>query len=215
MRVFLATLALGITFLISPAKRPDFLPGHVITLEGDTLKGFTKKSKFQDQREIAFKSTTDEEKNFTPTEIAGFTNGLETYFSIPTKELDYVKNIQDSVIFIQELIKGPVSLYKYSFCYQAKTYGRKWTDRNSYKKNCQTYEYLRKEGENYFLGYIQQAFDIALIGGGQPIDNFRLAGYFDEADELAKRILYKVYKQNQLLLIAQEYNKWVKEGRTN
>ena len=208
---YLSTLLLITCFFLGQlgiSKKDDYLSGYVVLSQGDTLKGYVKPLKYSYQKEIYFKDSQQKEQKYSADMLRAFMCGAEKYVAVNKSELGYDKYIAQEVIFLQEVIEGPVSLYLYAFCYQADSYGRKWSDRKSYKKECKEYYYFKKKEGAYFAAYQKNKYALAVLKDKQAADNFQLAGYFDECEDLSKKILYKAYKQSQVELMATDYNTW-------
>ena len=123
---WLALSLLGVIFFQPAFSQENFLTGHLITMEGDTLPGFIDYRNWENNPDkISFKKTPEGEKTiYTPLDILGFKVLDEFYESaivekevspILTRDLDIdpaIKTRKDTT-FLQTMIQGAKGLYHF------------------------------------------------------------------------------------------------------
>lgn len=94
-------ISLALSIIVSSALSQEFLPGYILTLEGDTIRGEVYYGSQSKYNECRFK-INEKEETFSADEIAGYgVDGVRAYTSgvIPSS-------------FVEEVGVGIISLYK-------------------------------------------------------------------------------------------------------
>lgn len=103
----------------------DFLPGSIVTNDGDTIKCMIKSAKWDINPNRIVTKTGDKNKKYWPTEIASFQVNNRTYVSARVRldvsnHMDGTLDLSDSrpkfandSIFAEQIFAGNKSLYRY------------------------------------------------------------------------------------------------------
>ena len=215
----LLLLAIGIFYSNNSICQKNYLPGVIITLKSDTLKGFIDYQNWgKNPKAILFKESENATATeFNPLNIKGFNIHNEVYVSAivqaedshqmefnpnQIKEADYKPEIKtrEDTIFLQAMFQGTKNLY-YNFDKKGKPqfYIKQWPDFELliYKK------YLKyNEGRNVYET-------------NEPINVFRenkkfigqLTLYFQDCPALQPKINTAVYEQKSLENLFADYYK--------
>ncbi len=128
MKYFYKTLSALILLPLFSLAQSNYKPGYIVTLKGDTVRGFVNYKEWNaNPNSVDFKTTiADKEKRFTPAEIGFFSiNGQESYrqyagpVSIDYTDVGHMSNSRDTsfrteTVFLKVLQKGS-KLALYSF----------------------------------------------------------------------------------------------------
>lgn len=122
----LKLIALGLLISQTSFAQENFLPGYIISLKGDTLKGFIDYRNWdKNPNKIYFQNKLGSEKiNYTPTNIKQFNVKDEIYVSAIVKaevspveidalEFDSELKIKIDTTFLQTMFQGTKCLYYY------------------------------------------------------------------------------------------------------
>lgn len=130
---YICLLLLATTLTNTYAQQAGWLPGYVVTIQGDTFRGTIKMGNniFSDARydachEVKFKNPRGIRIYFTPPFVKSYVRGADEYFTYRAPQGKEVWSV-----FIKRLVKGPVDLYVYygerkSFMYFLKKPGDKF-----------------------------------------------------------------------------------------
>ncbi len=106
-------------------SQENFLPGYVIELDGDTIKGLIDYRNWgKNPEKISFQQAGGEERLYTPSQIQGFGVEDELYLSaVVDTEISPLQSgkilpepqlrLKTDTAFLQTMISGPKSLYYY------------------------------------------------------------------------------------------------------
>jgi hypothetical protein len=126
-----ALLLMGFLALLAPASQAqtNFQPGYLITLEGDSLKGWVdEQGHIANARSIQFKAAeSDPARRYFPHEIAGFGIGIDQQYETHVLEVDMSPGRQAELAFSEEktpdlevdslflmvYVKGRISMYHF------------------------------------------------------------------------------------------------------
>ena len=119
-------LIIGIFVYQSSFSQENYLPGHIISLSGDTIQGFIDYRNWEkNPKQINFKESMNGEKViYMPTHINSFSTNNEIYLGAIVKteispyqsnalEYDTKLNFATDTCFLQTMINGVKSLYYY------------------------------------------------------------------------------------------------------
>jgi len=105
--VTVVVVAAVMAFSSSASAQVKYLPGYVIMLNGDTLKGEIKmnpKHEFDNYTKASYRKKDGSEiKSFTPAKIKEYCVDGITFVS---------RNVDDEQVFVKRLSKGAVNLYE-------------------------------------------------------------------------------------------------------
>jgi hypothetical protein len=129
---------LGILIFQLSFSQKNYLPGYLISLNGDTIKGFVDYRGWEtNPNKIDFRSANNEDKSYTPSRIKGFGVADEIYESAIVKTeigATSVLEFKNDSTFLRTVFQGGKSLY----FYKDKDQGRG----RFYIKDNSTYELL-------------------------------------------------------------------------
>ncbi|MDO6390580.1 PorT family protein [Pontibacter sp. BT731] len=112
----LITLYLGVLLSVPVAAQSDYKPGYVVLPQGDTLQGQVSYRTDALGKTIGFKrdgqSTT---ASYTANDLAGY--GFPGDRNFRTRTLDHADTLAAEYVFMQELVRGTMSLYVYKGTY--------------------------------------------------------------------------------------------------
>lgn len=181
------------------------LKGYVVTSAGDTLHGMIKKSQFSDLRGTKFYGDNGRKIKIVSGEILAFKVDREVYRSVSVKDLGITDDVKNNgYMYIKLIVDGPVQLYKVGYCFGKKTIN----DRKNrvYKERCPDIYFFKKDSGDYFEAFRNE--DLAMRKVNQKHTSAELAGYFQDAKELSKEIMYEMLKRHMVDVMAKRYNEW-------
>lgn len=99
---------------LQAAAQSDYKPGYVVTAQGDTLRGeVTYRTSTQVINTIAFKKDGQTSPvSYTSNDIAGY--GFPHDKNFQTKVLNHADTLAAEHVFMEELVRGSISLYLYN-----------------------------------------------------------------------------------------------------
>ncbi len=174
------------------AQNSGWLPGYVVTIQGDTFSGFIKKgnnilsdAKYDASHGIRFKNSRGIKIYFTPPFVRSYVRANERFITYKSK---LGKDVW--AVFIKQLVVGPMSLYIY--------YG----DKKSYMY------FLKKPGSNFV--FVES--DNAELTFNRIRIKTMLLEYFRDCPAVVKKIedgTYRIYnlRLKDIPLMVEEYNK--------
>ncbi|AYB32465.1 outer membrane beta-barrel protein [Chryseolinea soli] len=106
--------ALVLSFISLGLYAQDFKKGFIVTLENDTVPGLLSyREGSKAHRVCSFKASPEQEVvKYEPTQLVGYGFVNDTYFSSKFAE---TKDSTSQQVFLELLVKGRVSLYKYDY----------------------------------------------------------------------------------------------------
>jgi hypothetical protein len=178
LKLFFLLLFLFLFSVQILAQKAGYQPGYIVTNSSDTIEGYVKNINqipYRVMIKIKFKQAYDDSpKNYSPGSILGFKSNNNTYLSMPIKSFDNSKR------FVQEIIRGPLSLYLLEVTTVA---GEQ-----------DNYRYLKKEHKD-------QLYAIIFINYKKS-----LSSYLSDNKVISDKILNKEYKKRDLQQIVKDYN---------
>jgi hypothetical protein len=108
----LALLALR----FSASAQSNYIPGYLIKLEGDTLRGLLDdRGDAKNASEIRFKTTADaKSQNYLPTELKGYYSSNDKYYVARKINIEWANGQnQSTAVFLEQLVRGRANLYYY------------------------------------------------------------------------------------------------------
>lgn len=182
-------LTLGIVFNafilgIAQSGPENFSDGVIVNLNGDTMKVKIKQDREERMSMVinVWDAATNAPKKYYPKELA--------YFKVDNQEYFSKNNSEGKKVFMEAVVKGEASLYRYS--YKEKK-GNKSVRMDDF--------YAEKKGKNAVLVPDNSKFKT------------EMANFFADAPHLTEKINNKIYKFNDIENLVVEYNEWVKAGK--
>lgn len=177
-------LALLLPALLLPALLPaqQFVPGDLITLDGDTMSGLVAKATGGN---YAYKANTHAEKNYFKEEaLSGYSMGNERYerhlVDVLMGRFPERRNV-----FCKVLVYGPVKLLEYT--------GGGIVGGGTFT--------------NHFLEHVDAEMPFRVPPGDKAFRS-QMSMYFEECEELAAKIKSRELGYDQLSDLVLEYNNW-------
>jgi opacity protein-like surface antigen len=171
-----------------------YLPGYILTNEGDTIHGeLLKQRKLSARNKCIFKDLNGEINTFLPNQIIEyrFTDG-SYYISMELEE-----NGSQKQVFIQFLLKGIVELYYYPTNGKGKFY---------IEKEGKLIELANNEKRVIINGSEYQRFDNEYIG--------ILKYLYSDAPEVIRKIDNLSFTPNEMVKISEKYHNYVCEDES-
>jgi len=161
--------------------------GSVILNNGDTLRGkIMFNNDYSNYNTLIFRDTiTNKNTNYKPREVKSFS--LDSL-------IFYRKILNNQWVFECLLLNGDLKVYLYRYYMST-----------GYTSGTETsYIYEKSNGQYLMIStYITYPF------------KKRVSEFFSDYPELSEKIYNKTYKFNDLFLIAEEYNIWLKNKKSN
>lgn len=136
----LLTLCIFSLSILAQNPNSGFEDGYIIDQKGDTLKGFVKVSKKDEDNyaKVTFKKTEADKKSYTPSKIKGYGIGETHYASC---------KLDGSPVFVKRLSTGSINLYEIKVL--VFLMGKEKLTSDYYYQKAGTEEYIKlKSGKN-------------------------------------------------------------------
>ncbi|MCB0608140.1 MAG: outer membrane beta-barrel protein [Lewinella sp.] len=201
-------LALGLMLSLFPGRtctaQENYLPGRIITLQGDTLKGLIDYRNWKNTpQKVGFRKSENSEKTvYQPLDIRGFAVSDEIYESaivevetspFKANELKAEKDLimGKDTTFLQSMVIGPKSLLYYKGIYGNEQF------------------YIRRDGQIELLVYKRY---LKTQNGKKGIgENLKFLGqlthYFQDCPSIQSRIKNTIYRKKSLESLFEAYYK--------
>lgn len=108
----LITLCISVLLAVPAAAQSDYKPGYVVMPQGDTLQGQVSYRTDASGKMIGFKRNGESgTTSYTANDLSGY--GFPGDRNYRTRTLDHADSLAAEYVFMQELVRGTLSLYVY------------------------------------------------------------------------------------------------------
>lgn len=112
----LITLCIAVVFSVPATAQSDYKPGYVVMPQGDTLRGQVSYRTDLSGKTIGFKKDGQSATaSYTANDLSGY--GFPGDRNYRTRTLDHADTLAAEYVFMQELVRGTVSLFVYKGTY--------------------------------------------------------------------------------------------------
>lgn len=120
MRRILPLFLIAFIIPLSLSAQGDFRPGYVVKNNGDSVAGFVDYRSAKKSAQTCFfrETSRGETLRYTPAEIAAYGFRDDKRYETKTVSIDSAKEV---TVFIENLVKGPMSLYRYRSIFYVET----------------------------------------------------------------------------------------------
>ncbi|PKV67055.1 porin family protein [Pontibacter ramchanderi] len=113
---FLVTFCASVMLTVPATAQSDYKPGYVVMPQGDTLRGQVSYRTDLAGKTIGFKRDNQSATaSYTANDLAGY--GFPGDRNYRTRTLDHADTLAAEYVFMQELVRGTMSLYVYKGTY--------------------------------------------------------------------------------------------------